>query len=270
MLSLIAKDRAVTFEGHNFFSLYCILIVKFLNFELPQLANMIHTTSSMSALNKEIPSVRLTRHNMGLPPKLRPLACPSSTAKLGLTHAKSSAPLKRVIDALAPLQKGQGMRRGPEIVAHTSQAMFSAGHIVFKDDKARAFQENERSKLFDAVEKHCPELLDIFNASYGHDSPCLYTVDGEVHIIWSKNGTRMGCILGSIGFNLTHMDGYQRIQDAFPDIIFNALTDDTTGGFAPRTESMLGDGSATQLLKRSLPTSLSLTIFSRRSKKKVS
>ena len=56
--------------------------------------------------------------------------------------------------------------------------------------------------MLDAVDKRCPAMNRLFNRYYGHHSPCLYQLDDMYHVIMSQEGSRMGCVLGSFGFDL--------------------------------------------------------------------
>ena len=63
-------------------------------------------------------------------------------------------------------------------------------------------------------------------------TPVLYIFTDEdgvtwVHVILSKEGTRMGCVLGGILFDLTaHHLVYQPLVEKYTDLNVRALTDD--------------------------------------------
>jgi hypothetical protein len=53
-----------------------------------------------------------------------------------------------------------------------------------------------------------PEAGHLFNTFYGMPSPVLYKYNDDegqacVRVIWSQEDTRMGCVLGSMGFDIT-------------------------------------------------------------------
>ena len=77
-----------------------------------------------------------------------------------------------------------------------------------------------------AVARHCPALLWLFILFYGLDSMCFIVVDGEVRVIWSMEGSRMGCTMGSFGFDLVVHDVYTAVTTAYKHLKTKALTDD--------------------------------------------
>lgn len=83
--------------------------------------------------------------------------------------------------------------------------------------------------MFDAVNERLPEANAQFERYYGMPAMCLYELeDGTVEIIWSEEGSRMGCPLGPTGFGLTVQSTYERVKSAYPDFTMKALTDDLT------------------------------------------
>ena len=46
--------------------------------------------------------------------------------------------------------------------------------------------------MLDAIQKRVPELTGIFNLYYARDSPCYFTIDDAVHVIWSRKGLDKG------------------------------------------------------------------------------
>ncbi len=56
--------------------------------------------------------------------------------------------------------------------------------------------------MLDAVQRLCPELNALMNLYYTVDGVCFFAVDGVVEVILSAEGVRMGCPLGSFGFDL--------------------------------------------------------------------
>jgi hypothetical protein len=89
--------------------------------------------------------------------------------------------------------------------------------------------------MLDAVQKRCPALTKMFNMFYALDSMCFFRVNGKMEIIWSTEGSRMGCVMGSFGFDLTVQDIYEAILARFPSVVIKALTDDLTLGIPPPT-----------------------------------
>lgn len=87
--------------------------------------------------------------------------------------------------------------------------------------------------MLDAVQKRCPALTAVFNKFYALDSMCLLKVEGKTKIIWSTEGSRMGCVLGSFGFDVTVQDIYEVIYERYPIAVNKALTDDYTLALPP-------------------------------------
>ncbi len=47
-----------------------------------------------------------------------------------------------------------------------------------------------------------PLLTSLFNLFYTVYGACFYAVGEVVELIWSAEGARMGCVLGTFGFDL--------------------------------------------------------------------
>ena len=77
-----------------------------------------------------------------------------------------------------------------------------------------------------------PEAANVFNAFYGMPSLCMYhyrDTNGTpcIGVIWGRNGTRMGCVFGSIGFDMAvHHNVYSELAIKHTDVDFKSLTDD--------------------------------------------
>jgi hypothetical protein len=76
------------------------------------------------------------------------------------------------------------------------------------------------------------------NFYYGARSVVLYThtsTTGErvVEVIYSEEGARMGCILGSLAFGITMMPVYETLGREFPELLSVAHTDDNPVGVPP-------------------------------------
>ena len=108
---------------------------------------------------------------------------------------------------LSPVQLGLGTRAGSEIAAHTMQALWEEGCIISGEDAVNGFNALTRQSVLDAVALRWPEGPTFVDTLYGHASPCFFTFrDNEggqcIRVIASVEGTRMGCPLGSFGFDL--------------------------------------------------------------------
>lgn len=67
----------------------------------------------------------------------------------------------------------------------------------------------------------------IVNAIYGVDAPVLLpTKNGDVQTLWSSQGSRQGCALGTESFCYAIDGPVRRTHAMFPDFVFKVLTDD--------------------------------------------
>jgi hypothetical protein len=80
--------------------------------------------------------------------------------------------------------------------------------------------------VLDAVQLRCPQLTSLFNLFYTVDGACFYTVDGVVELVWSAEGVRMGCPLGSFGFDLALQGPLERCAARSRSTVVRSLTDD--------------------------------------------
>ena len=127
---------------------------------------------------------------------------------------------------------GLGAPHGVEIVGHLFRALYEQQFAVCTTDFTNGFNAFARQAMLDAVNARCPALNNLFTLFYGQDSPCFYQLDGIFHVIMSCQGSRMGCVLGSLGFDLTVQDVYERVLCKLSDAVTKALTDDYTAGIA--------------------------------------
>ena len=88
--------------------------------------------------------------------------------------------------------------------------------------------------MLHAVQKRCPQLTPLFNLFYARDSLCFFTVEGDVRVVLSQEGSRMGCVLGSFGFDLVVQDVYEAVQALLPAAPVKALTDDLNIAVPPQ------------------------------------
>jgi hypothetical protein len=132
---------------------------------------------------------------------------------------------------------GLGMAGGPEIVAHLARALHKLGFFIGTQDAVNAFNAMHRQALLDVIHSKWPEAVAAFNTYYGIDSACLFTSHlddiAKIHVFLSQQGTRMGCVLGSIGFDLVVDNIYQQLAAKYPHFELFALTDDLICGIPP-------------------------------------
>ena len=108
----------------------------------------------------------------------------------------------------------------------------AATSVLSLADVSNGFNAARRDAILAAAASMWPEQLEIFLAYYGEDSIVIFIYtdeDGTQHvsIIRGHEGTRMGCVLGSIGFDMAeHHYIFQFLRDEFPNVLFRALTDD--------------------------------------------
>ena len=84
---------------------------------------------------------------------------------------------------------------------------------------SNGFNAFRRQAMLDAVQKRCPALTKVFNKHYALDSMCFYVLKGKTHVIWSTQGSRMGCTMGSFGFDLTVHDIYEAVKAKYPSVM---------------------------------------------------
>ena len=139
---------------------------------------------------------------------------------------------------------------GPRKAAMIARATHASGGLINSEDAKNAFNTLERGALLEATHRHWPEAGRVFNTFYGHSSIVVYVIfndDGSVTVTtrWCSNGTRMGCVLGSLGFNISLHDVYTKLADDFPEYLLRAMTDD-----APACISAPTDGDWQRVYRR--------------------
>ena len=190
------------------------------------------STGGITPLNKILPQMNAALIAAGERPKLRPVNNGANITKATIGLATRSESATRVKLELQPLQKGLGLSGGPEATALTAQALHELGWIICKEDCKNGFNAVCRQAVLTAIEDMWPEATTIFNNFYGITAPIIMTYTGDdasnrIRMIRSKEGTRMGCPGGSIGFDIAeHYYIFQHMQVEFPELVFFALTDD--------------------------------------------
>ena len=115
---------------------------------------------------------------------------------------------------------------GLEVVGHLFRSIWELGYVITTTDYSNGFNTFERQAMLDAVNKKCSGLNALFSKYYALDAICFFHTDVETKIIWSKQGSRMGCVMGSFGFDLT-------VDIKFSGGVVKALTDDLIIGIEP-------------------------------------
>ena len=163
----------------------------------------------------------------GKRPALRPVNKGCNFLKWALKLAVRSRAALAVARSLEPLQLGMA-KRGPEAFCHSLRALREKGFAILKLDFRNGFNAISRQAVLDAVRQRCPHLTALMNLFYTVDGACFFTVDGVVETIWSAEGVRMGCPLGSFGFDLALQAVLERcVQRAEAEgVVLRSLTDD--------------------------------------------
>ncbi len=195
--------------------------------DVPDSVAFILTCGELSALNKLYPEEQEERIKRGEDPKLRPVNIGVCILKWTFKLVLMSDQAEHAIKELGPIQMALKTPRGTEIVGHLFRALYEKHYAIYLTDYTIGFNDFMRQAMLDAVEKRCPALTGMFNKYYALSSMCFYTTDdGIIHIVWSEQGSRMGCTFGSFGFDITVQDIFEAVGDRHPQLLSKALTDD--------------------------------------------
>ena len=227
-------------EHHPFILALARLQVLLAKGDVPMALRILPTTGKLTVLNKVPHEENLKRVQQGLDPKQRPVNSGSELLKVPLRLASRSPSGKRVRHELELAgQLGLGASSGPERIALTAAAHHLDGGLLSKEDGVNAFNAIKRQAILDGVNTLWPEANAIASAYYGIPSIALYhyVKNGKhyVRIILGKEGVRMGCVLGSTGFEVNIL---AELRDDFPDVYVPALTDDVIPHFTGRRRDL--------------------------------
>jgi len=203
------------------------LVARIASAEVPDIVGQILTCGDLIALHKRSAAEQAEDTHAGIPPSIRPVNKGCNFLKWALKLAVRSPAARAAARNLEPLQSGLA-KRGPEAFCHTLRSLREQGFAILKTDFRNGFNAISRQAVLDAVQQQCPQLTALMNLFYTVDGACFFTVENEVRIIWSAEGVRMGCPLGSFGFDLALQAVLLRVKqlDISKDIVFRALTDD--------------------------------------------
>ena len=179
------------------------------------------------------PSNRQPEEAGGEPPLVRPVNVGCCILKWALQVVAREPGTRQAAEGLGPIQRGLGQKRGVEACAHLSRALYIKGYTVALNDFKNGFNDFHRQAMMDAVQRECPACTNLMNYYYAADAACFCMADGRIKIIWSSQGSRMGCVLGSFGFDLTVKPIYEQMAKDFPGAVLRALTDDLIAAFPP-------------------------------------
>jgi hypothetical protein len=216
-----------------FFQQLSAFIADIASARCPESFGFILTCGGIFALHKLPPEEQRERELKQLDPKLRPVNVGVCFLKWAFKLAVTDDAVVTAICGLQPVQQGLSAKRGVEVVAHLFRALYEKGYLICTTDYSNGFNAFMRQAMLCAVNSECPALNSLFNTFYALDSVCLFKLDEDFKVIWSTEGSRMGCVLGSLGFDLTVKAIYKFVADAYPGVVTKALTDDFTLAIPP-------------------------------------
>ena len=147
--------------------------------------------------------------------------------KIILKAALASESAKQAISTLKPYQLALGSQDGIALLAHQAAACHLSGYLVGKEDVKDGFPSFDRGRLFEKMSQTSPNLDCILHLFYGVAALALCQVEGgHTETFTSENGTRIGCTLGSFGFDLAIHESLHKTAQAFPKFTIRAITDD--------------------------------------------
>ena len=208
------------------------------NANVPGSCAIFLTAGGIMALNKIKQEEQAARVAKGQKPKLRPLNIGCVVLKWSFKVCLRTEEARVAIEQLRPIQMGLSAERGTEVVGHLFRALYEQGYIICTTDFSNGFNAFLRQSMLDAVHRRCPALTGVFNLFYALDSPCLFKVGDEYRVIMSTEGSRMGCTMGSFGFDLTVQDIYEAVRARFPMAVCKALTDDFSFAIKPSDDEI--------------------------------
>jgi hypothetical protein len=199
--------------------------------DIPQAIAFIFTAGGLTALNKIAEEENHVRRTQGLDPKLRPVNSGALFLKNVFKSALKTTSGHKSGRKLYPTQLGCGASGGMATLSLSSRAAHSKGKVIHTDDAMNAFNELKRKALILAASNIWPESRSLLNKYYGKRAPVFYTFfkDGErrLRVIWSTEGARMGCVIGSKTFCMAaDWFIYRKLKQEFSKVTQLAATDD--------------------------------------------
>ena len=161
---------------------------------------------------------------------LRPIAVDDIFIRL-LGRCVSKSRSHDIGCAISSVQLGVGVKGGCEFIVHTVTnwaleilSSNSSNSIIVQIDISNAFNSISRESIKSGILKYCPDLLALFNWSYG-ECTNLVLLNGSI-IGQSSSGVRQGDPLGPLFFCLGLMEPLLATKNAFKDVDFLSYLDD--------------------------------------------
>ena len=190
---------------------------------VPDAVAFLLSAGGLTALNKIPEKENFRRQQASMDPKLRPINSGSLLLKNTFRGAAKSPSGYEAKLKTRPTQFGCGSKGGMETMALASSAAYQRRMVVHTDDAQNAFNAMKRSAIIQAADKLWPESLNLLNKYYGKRAPVFYTFfkggERRLRVIWSVEGARMGCVLGSLSFDLAAEEFiYRHLKTEFPQV----------------------------------------------------
>ena len=204
----------------------------------PKALNYLVTAGCLTALNKITADEQAARLESGQPPVVRPINKGCLFLQVAFGAAMKTPEAEAAKLKLRPIQLGLGARAGPAKMALLFRALYAQGYGLNTSDAINAFNNLVRQCVLNATAKHFPEGVTMTCAFYGIDAPIFYCYSSKepdpvkfLMVMFSMNGVRQGCTLGSFLFDLAMLDTYNILAAKYPSYIIHALTDDLPAAF---------------------------------------
>jgi hypothetical protein len=207
----------------------------------PYAAGAILATGVLSVLNKVSPEEQRAVIDLGLQPKVRPVNCGTQLFKTIAKGVKSSKDGKRAAKNLMPIQHGLGTSSGMTKLSIGASAAYAAGKVIVSDDATNGFNALKRKSIGQALEVRWPSAVGFFDSFYAIRAPVAFSFHDDaddtwcLKFEWSTEGTRQGCVLGSLFFDIAvdHFI-YSPLSRQFEEEVHHsAATDDLFGIWSP-------------------------------------